>query len=234
MPARYVMSLQWRRWSGPLSALLEAAEAAEAELQTWAQQKPLATVEVALPHVVMHLTAIRELEDLPGYDVVSLKTVRIVVTALLPREKGKDVLLPRHSVSFRLQGASPSMSVEVDGQDRVRVEGLTARLRETLAHANTGPSFRRDDIFLVPVAALLVLFVFLAVLPHVALSTLILPAVTILVATALGFWLLPGLEVLPPGQSSRYQRFRGFAIAVMIAVAASIVVAVGQNLLAKH
>jgi hypothetical protein len=230
MADRIVKTLNWRRWSAPLSAVTEATEIAAAEVQEWAQgeSEPTVTVEVALPELVMQFGSVREFtEGVPAYELQSLRSVRIGVVARGPISKQYDLGF-RYSVSLRLQRADPSLSIEIDGTDRVRIEGLAARLHQVLDHARSGPPIRRDDI--VFLLLLIGLWVAGGAIAKLSVGPLLALPVAGVVAIATVIWLFPGLEVMAPGQSSRYQRFRALALAVVVGVIASIVYAVIQKL----
>jgi hypothetical protein len=188
----------------------------------------LVTVEAALPQLVMHFDSVRDFtEGIPTYELQSLQSVRLTVLAYgpPPRPKFDDIPI-RHSVSFRLQRADPSLSIEIDGTDRVRVEGLAERMRQTLNHAQTGPQIRRDDLWIMPLAYVVGLVLLLSGIHELPATSLIAPAVAGVLAIAAGVWLFPSLELLAPGQSSRYQRFRAVAFTPVLAVIGSWVFAV--------
>ncbi len=230
--AKFVKSLKWRRWSGPLTAIVDATDAAANELRVWTGNESTATVEVALPQLVMHFTSVHEFaRDLPAYELPSLQSVRITASAYADAEKG-SLVGPRSAVSFRLQKADPSLSIEIDGTDRVRVEGLAARMRQTLDHAQTGPPIRSEDfMWIIPFGYLFGLILVFVGFPKLALSSLITPVAAGVLTMVVGNRIFPGLELLAPGQSSRYQRFRVVAAGVVLALIASWIFAAGQNLI---
>jgi hypothetical protein len=220
---------KWQRWSGPLSTLIRAGEYAAVKVQEnydfVDELKP--EVEFTLGDRVVTDAGLHDLEAIPlrDFDVLNNITIRV-------NRAPSGIPIP--GVSLYVRKTSPAVTLEVQGiyekefgKANADIEGLVSRLRSILDDGR--PKIR----FAVGMPLGLLFFVAGFFLLLAATNSggsafrhaiLIVSAVVgPVVAGLLVWWGLPILELLPPGRSSRSERFRGWLWAFTIALVAGMI-----------
>lgn len=237
----YTATRKWQRWAGTLADLDRALNAAMEELRQWLGTEPRCYLSVALPELTMEFSKIEGLKTISN-DIRKVKTIRF-----WPNLGGEG---PK--VDITIDDDSPAVSLEVKGNDRVRVEGLRTRLGDLLDKGYRRPRWYGDRSVIVIFGVILVWVLWAALVfglesvaaifhwpvpvqgNNVAVGPLVgcgVAAVALLVGV---YWLFPPLELLGPGERTRYQRFRGAVYVVLLSVVSIIVAAPLVNILFGH
>jgi hypothetical protein len=221
---------QWSRWAGSLDDLVEATQLSLDTVAKASSSEPPCEIEVTWQNRSRTLTGPEGLNRrVSTRDLNGIKSVRIDV--------GED---QGTFVSIRAESKTPAMSLEVKGDDDTVVDGLFSQLDDVLSR---GRRFGAREGLLILIAfsaaALVVGALFLleevydfprdrqgdADFPGWAFLVTLGPAAALVFALV---WLVPELEILAPGQVTRFRRFRlwivGFATAVIAGVVASLIV----------
>lgn len=172
---------------------------------------------------------VAQLQGLHRDELPSVRSVRITIRA--DRDawnvKAKEAPsaaqvppIPREEVSISVSQFGTSL--EVEGDDRTEVQGLTQRLVHVLRRGATkSPGFDRDVFFLVFVALTVALAAaFLAASHSLRLATvnnrwepaeilaIVLGVGLGIAGSVLGWWLFPPVELFDEGQAGRFRRLR--------------------------
>jgi hypothetical protein len=234
----YTATRKWRRWAGTLGDLDRVLKEAVDGLRQWLEAEPRCFVSVGLPALTMDFYTIEDLQTVSN-DVRKVKTIHVWLNA-----GGRGP-----SVSITIDEDSPAVSLEVKGDDRVRVEGLRTRLGDLLNNGRRRPRWLLQRELLMVSGTLVVPILWTALL--IGIQNLasflrwplpvqgnnlrvepLLGSGVVAVALFVGLcWLFPDLELLLPGERTRYQRLRGAVYGVLLGVVSIIVAAPLVNLL---
>jgi hypothetical protein len=228
-------AVEWSRWAGQLSDIEAAVKRTAARIQEWTGKKPPIAIVVTLRGRVVERETWEEFRgSIDTRDLKDLVGLKIDVG---------DLLGPRASIHF--ESKSPALSVEVVGNDAVRVEGVFVEATRALAG---GRQLSTGWVTLILVGAVLALVVCgLAILSFLYLVTFSIggreiggsesrpsnPFKTVLVlavifgGVTLGVVgvnkLFPILEVLPECKAPALARLRGALLAAVVAFAISLI-----------
>ena len=222
------MTRQWYRWAGTIEDIERATRLALDIIGQRSRTEPPCRIEIALPQRVTNAESPDALQtEIDTRDLDLIRSLRIEVGA----KRGLRA-------TIHVERDSPALTVEVVGEDRTRVEGLTSQLDELLRKGLQRPGGTNTEgglAFLLGFGvAIAGIIVWRALAGSRSLSALDTPAeiaalVLLLVATIgtiLGaLWLTPGLELLKPGEQPRLRRFRLAVIAFAGSVATSLIAA---------
>jgi hypothetical protein len=222
------MTRQWRRWAGTIQDIERATRVAIDVLAQRSRNEPPCQIEIALPQRVTNADSPDALQtEIDTRDLALIRSIRIDVGS----KRGLRA-------TIHVERDSPSLTVEVVGEDRTRVEGLTSQLEELLRRGAQRP--RSDETLLgvgigVCFATLFIgIFVWRTFDPterividtpieYLYLILILFGSVGSLLAV---LWLMPGLQLLKPGEPTRLRRFRLTVMAFVGSLIASIVATV--------
>jgi hypothetical protein len=219
------MTRQWDRWAGTVEDIERATRLAIDVLSQGSRTEPPCQIEIAFPQRVTNAESPDALQtEIDIRDLALIRSIRINVGA----KRGLRA-------TIHVERDSPALTVEVVGENRTRVEGLTSQLEELLRRGNQRPGGKNA------IGGLAILFCFSIVFIGISIWRTIdqtsgsseitvdspaeLAALLLIVFGAFGsfyavLWLLPDLELLRPGEPTRLRRFR---LAVMAFVGSLIV-----------
>jgi hypothetical protein len=217
------MTRQWRRWAGPIGDIERATRLALEIIGQRTRTEPPCEIEIALPQRVTTADNPDALQtQIDTRDLDLIRSIRINVGS----KRGLRA-------TIHVEREAPALTIEVVGEDRTLVEGLTSQLEELLRKGKQriGNDSIQGGIF--------ILVLVLTTLAGVSILGAIdrngqqidvdTPAeYVILLLTVVGgigsvyavSWLLPDLQLLRPGERTRLRRFR---LAVMAFVGSLIV-----------
>jgi hypothetical protein len=206
------MTRQWDRWAGTI-ADLERATRLAAEVLNPRTGEPRCHIEIALPGRVIEAdTPDALVTEIDTRDLTLIRNIRIQIGSRRS---------PRASIHIERQ--SPAVTVEVVGEDRTRVEGLTSQMADLFSKGwqRPGPNAlvgigmaAAAGLFFVGVWTLNTLGLQhrtesgerqLASAGILIVLLIVLGAIGVFVV---GNWLFPGLELLEAGSNTRARRFR--------------------------
>jgi hypothetical protein len=216
------MTRQWERWAGTVQELERATWLAIDVLSQGSRTEPLCQIEIAFPQRVTNAESPDALQtEIDIRDLALIRSIRINVGA----KRGLRA-------TIHVERYPPVLTVEVVGEDRTRVEGLISQLEDVLRRGRQRP--RSSDAIFGLVLLVSVSIVFLGVflwgafhptgsqgIETPAEGVWFLLTLFVALGSSLAiFWLLPGLQLLRPGEPTRLRRFR---LAVMAFVGSLIV-----------
>src|SRR5664280_935480 len=226
------LSRAWSRWAGALSEVVKATRTAAAGLQEWTEQASPIRIITTLPGRVVEAESWETFAGLvDNRDLQDLHGLKIDVGELLG---------PRASIHFEKK--SPALSIEVVGDDRVRVEGIFTEAARALGRGRQPPEALVT--FMGVASSLAVLLCALYVLGSLGILTvtvgntpqtqngsdlgqslLFIALVFVAVVSTLFAMarLFPTLEVLPEGHAPALVRFRNWVFAALFAIVTSLV-----------
>jgi hypothetical protein len=223
------MTRQWQRWAGTIEDVERATRLAIDVIGQRSRTDTPCKIEIALPQRVTNADSPDALQaEIDTRDLDLIRSLRIEVGS----RRGLRA-------TIHLERVSPALTVEVVGDDRTRVEGLTSQLEELLRKGRQSPG--GNDIekgiavlvcFGVAIGGVYVWRALANTGSRIEIDT---PAEYVslltLLATAFGalgavFWLMPGLQLLRPGEQTRLRRFRGAVVAVAVSLITSLVATV--------
>jgi hypothetical protein len=200
------------RWAGSTSDVARLANTASHILGEATGAEPTCTVTVELPGLDQRYDSTEEFErELTPRDLPQVGAVTVVL---------KDATESGYEVVVRI-AAGTGATLTVGGPDRTVVEGITARLTETVFEGHAAPWVKGWEvagawIFLAPMAVLLwFATVGYDQMPEVLrdsdrwfVASLVGVLLVIVALGGLVGWLSPAFELLAPGKATRFNRFR--------------------------
>lgn len=119
--AAYVKQKRWNQWAGERSDLLEAIAVARDTLAKWQAgdeaKPPPVFVSIRIEDLTIEGDE-SEVENLPSRDLVDVRRISIRVGDYIASSR----------VSIEVTTTAPAVAVEIHGDDRVGVEGLSSSL----------------------------------------------------------------------------------------------------------
>ncbi len=215
-------SAEWSRWTGSYSSLVEAIRMTVHDLGEWYDTQPASTVEFGLRSgLTIFLQTVDDLDSVMAQDIRQIRSV--LIRARIPGHD--DVAGVTIALSDSVQ---PAAAVQVIGDDRDRVDGLSGRLRGLLNSISPGiePGLRGLRISAVVLFAAGAAMPLLLGIGLFSVFGLTIVAGAGLAAMSFGLaWLFPQLELLPgvADSSSRWIRFRVQAVALLVAIVGAVV-----------
>jgi hypothetical protein len=224
------MTRQWYRWAGTIEDIERATRLAVDIIGQRSRADPPCKIEIALPQRVTDADSPDALQtEIDTRDLDLIRSLRIEVGT----KRGLRA-------TIHVERDSPALTIEVVGEDRTRVEGLISQLDELLrkgwqrpggANVEGGLAFLLG--FGVAIADYLIWRALAGSESTAGIDT---PAeslaMVLLLSTTIGtifavLWLLPGLQLLKPGEQTRLRRFRlaviTFAGSIVTSLIASVV-----------
>jgi hypothetical protein len=235
--AYFYLEREWRQWAGSLRDLADAGRLAADELGGWdPNQLDIhgwgVKAEITVCERKGLTSNFSDVAELPTVvdprDLGNIKTVVIDVSRLKPRAR---VTITAAAPAFR-----NGMEFAVGGEDRTRVEGLMHRLEALLVpRERLGLLVARNTwlisatvIFWIALLGIgLVLKYAFGVPPVTRIAVAASSSAALALAAGLLAWASPTLEILDPGSTPRFQRWRA---KVLAAVGALVVGVIGSVL----
>jgi hypothetical protein len=222
------MIRQWDRWAGTITDLEHATQLAIDTVGQRSRTEPPCQIEIAFPQRVTNAESPDALEtEIDTRDLALIQSIRILVGA----KRGLRA-------TIHLERNSPALTVEVVGEDRTRVEGLTSQLEELLRRGKQRPASNNSvgglGLFLCLSIAIFGVIAWSALEPRDAEGIQTPAEAVALFLTLAGalssffvvLWLLPALQLLKPGEQSRWRRFRVAVIAFVGSLITSVIASV--------
>lgn len=226
------MTRQWDRWAGTTSDIEHAARLALDFLAPRTAESRC-RVEIALPGRVTEAeTPDALVTDIDTRDLTLVQSIRVVVG---------DRRQPK--VTIHVERQSPAVTVEVVGENRTRVEGLTSQLEGVFnrGRQHLSPNALAGIALILVIAMVAGGVIALRLLGMMDATGEASPvagvALLLLVPGGVGVfygvnWLFPALELISVGSHTRARRFRlaivAFVASVLASLAATIIYEVTQ------
>ena len=244
------VSKKWRRWTGPTTELVRAIERASDTLASWSG------IDSHIESTVVYKTGLTDqrnnvevIEEIQKGNYSNVQEISVRVSQNLEiwyrhmseaQQRGGTIdELPNARVSIRLSRYGTTLDVE--GDERDRVEGLAQQLTETMSHFTTNsPWLDREPL---PPAVFSISFVALIIVGLLAIRwfdfetqggvtaaevVVMVGAIAIsIVFAVLLMWLFPPLELIGEGETSRLRKWRGKvigSIGALILLAAGLII----------
>lgn len=271
----FTKSHDWRRWSGPRGEITVAIGLASEVLEQWSSIPSKANVRVLYANQLtetspdsaaldrIHVTDLRAIKDVwidvetdvewwrRRTDEYNERKIKLRFNPdpedTVPLIEPPQLVIS--SVSFRLGSRNnKGMHVDVQGPDRTNVEGLMARLVQTLDRSASGPTNFTPEWALIlcsPFAVFASLFASSAVHAlHIApidngwqWQEITFPIVAFLATygvSALIVWLFPKLELLDSETHSRFRRYRALFFSGLGTICTGLIAAVIFAAFSEH
>jgi hypothetical protein len=223
------MTRQWYRWAGTIEDIERATRLALDIIGQRTRTDPLCKIEIALPQRVTNADSPDALQtEIDTRDLDLIRSLRIEVGA----KRGLRA-------TIHVERASAVLTVEVTGEDRTRVEGLTSQLEELLRKGMQRPAGTNTPTAIGLILAFGVFIacfnIWRALAGSESMREIDTPidfvGVVLLLSATLGtvpavLWLLPELQLLKPGDQPRLRRFRFAAVTFIGGVVTSIIATV--------
>jgi hypothetical protein len=231
---------EWKRWKGTPEGVARIGRTALDTITSWSGDEDEPTklaISVSLqPSLGLPLKSFEELERLDRSDVERVQTISIKIG----RPYGDD---PGVSIDFKNAWASEAVELSVHSPERERTEGLRKRLSEQVDQGRRRPGWYSRTALVVAAAIPVNVAFFGALLALVALDI----SLVLRIACALGlillvgglcayaWWVTPTLELLSPGERTRWQRSSKLFIGAVLAIATlgGTALAAGRGLVKK-
>lgn len=235
--AEYTAKRSWLRWAGTHDLLEQALRSAAESLRRWKPDAPVrCSISVVLPQITMRFDSIDDFHRVSEFDFVQARSIRAALSS-------QATVLGNPSVEIVAASDYPqAVSLEVEGDDRDRVDGLRATISDILDRGRKKPPWLNSNgrftlglilgatSFVVLAIALRDLASTLRWLPKGNEGLVVWPLIVLagIIGVGIGrgfYWLLPDLELLPEGGRTRYQRFRAAVFLVVLSVVGAIIAA---------
>jgi hypothetical protein len=222
------MTRQWDRWAGTIEDIDRAIRLALDILAQRGRTDPPCEIEIAFPQRVTNADSPDALQtEIDTRDLDLIRSIRINVGA----RRGLRA-------TIHIERDSPALTVEVVGENRTRVEGLTSQLEEALGRGKQRPGSNTavGGLGLLLCLSIVVLGVFLwrvfyptggqiGIDTPAEFAALVLILFGALGSFGAALWLLPALQLLKPGEQTRLRRFRlavtAFIGSLIVSIAAT-------------
>lgn len=216
---------KWNRWAGPVALIADVASLAQNEMSNWTDEEVNSRVVVSWANRKEELDSIELLNGINTFELSKINEIDIDV--------GSYFRAP--SLSLRFTSSYDGLNISIIGNDKTRAKGLYEQMTELLGRHGSrfGGPLKWMSLQFGVVGSILLLLVIEIITGGRLVWRLGLaeqngqnePAeileifFTVLIAVCIAFfvwWITPTLQLLGPGDKTRFQRFRAAIYVVSV------------------